>query len=161
MDPIEALIAELRIESGSTRKLLERVPPASLAWKPHERSRSLGEVAAHVANIPGLFLATLGQDEFDRHDYVSATDTVEGLVATFDRNVARSLEVLSALTEEKLLAPWRYRYGETVVFELPRLVVIRTTALNHMIHHRGQLSVYLRLLDVPLPSVYGPTADEA
>jgi uncharacterized damage-inducible protein DinB len=140
--------------------MLERVPEASLAWRPHEKSRTLGEMAAHVANLPGLFIATLDRDEFDRFDYMAETDTVAGILETFDRNISAGLEVLKTQPDERLLGAWRYRYGERVIFELPRLAVVRAMALNHLIHHRGQLSVYLRLLDVPLPSVYGPTADE-
>lgn len=157
----EPLLAELQIEAETTRKMLERVPQDALAWKPHEKSRTLGEIAAHIANLPGLFIATLNQDEFDRYDYKAATDTVADILDTFDRNISNALEVLKTQSNERLLAPWRYKYGEQVIFEMPRLVVIRTTALNHLIHHRGQLSVYLRLLDVPLPPVYGPTADES
>ena len=157
----EPLIVELQIEAKTTRKMLERVPQDSLAWKPHEKSRTLGEIAAHIANLPGMFIATLNQDEFDRHDYESVVDTVADILDTFDKNISNSLEVLKTLSDGRLLNSWRYRYGEQVIFEMPRLVVIRTTALNHLIHHRGQLSVYLRLLNVPLPPVYGPTADES
>jgi len=156
----EPLIAELQIEGATTRKMLERLPENSLAWKPHEKSRTLGEIGAHIANLPGLFIASLDQDEFDRHNYESVTDTVLDILETFDKNIYRALEVMKTLSDERLLTPWRYKYGQQVIFEMPRLVVVRTTALNHLIHHRGQLSVYLRLLNVPLPSVYGPTADE-
>jgi uncharacterized damage-inducible protein DinB len=154
------LMAELQIEAETTRKMLARVPPDSLLWQPHSKSRTLGEIAAHIANLPGLFIATLNQDEFDRHDYQSSVDTVAEILDTFDRNVGSAFAVLKTLSDDRLLTPWRYKYGEQVIFELPRLVVIRTTALNHLIHHRGQLSVYLRLLNVSLPPVYGPTADE-
>jgi uncharacterized damage-inducible protein DinB len=156
----EPLIAELQIEAGTTRKMLERVPQDSLAWKPHGKSRTLGEIAAHIADLPGLFIATLNRDECDRYDYQAVSDTVPDILEAFDRNISGAFEALKTLSDERLLAPWRYKYGEQVIFEMPRLVVIRTTALNHLIHHRGQLSVYLRLLDVPLPPVYGPTADE-
>jgi uncharacterized damage-inducible protein DinB len=156
----EPLIAELQIEAGTTRKMLERLPEHSLGWKPHEKSRTLGEIAAHIANLPGLFIASLDRDEFDRHDYQTTTETGPDILDTFDKNISRALEVVKTLSDERLLSPWRYKYGQQVIFEMPRLVVIRTTALNHLIHHRGQLSVYLRLLNVPLPSVYGPTADE-
>jgi uncharacterized damage-inducible protein DinB len=156
----EILLPELRIEAGNTRKVLERVPPASLAWKPHAKSRPLGELAAHVANIPGIFIASLLADEYDHGSYEAETDTVPAILATFDRNVAAAHETLAALPDERYLEPWKYRYGERVVFELPRLVVVRTAGLNHLVHHRGQLSVYLRLLDVPVPAIYGPSADE-
>ncbi len=160
MDLKEPLIAELQIEAEITRKMLERTPQDSLAWKPHEKSRTLGEIAAHIANLPGLFIATLSQEEFDRQRYQSAADTVADILETFDRNISSALDVLKTLSDERLLAAWRYKYGEQVIFKMPRLAVIRTTALNHIIHHRGQLSVYLRLLNIPLPPVYGPTADE-
>ena len=160
MNIAEPIVAELRHEAATTRKMLERVPQDSLAWKPHEKSRTLGEIAAHIANLPGLFISTLNRDEFDRYDYKATVDTVADILGTFDRNISSALEVLGTQSEEQLLASWRYKYGEQVIFEMPRLAVIRAMALNHLIHHRGQLSVYLRLLNVPLPSVYGPTADE-
>ena len=141
--------------------MLERVPPDSLAWRPHEKSRTLGEIAAHIANLPGMFIATMDRDEFDRYEYKSAPETLPDILQTFDRNISSALEALKTQSDERLLGSWRYKHGKQVIFEAPRLVVIRTTALNHLIHHRGQLSVYLRLLNIPLPSVYGPTADEA
>lgn len=161
MNPLEALGVELQVEAKTTRRMLERVPPESLAWRPHEKSRTLGELAAHIADLPGLFIAPLLRDEFDREDYVATTGSTEEILATFDRNAASAETVLATLPVDRLLTPWRYRRGGRVVFELPRFVVLRTTALNHLVHHRGQLSVYLRLLDVPLPPVYGPTADES
>ncbi len=158
----DSLIAELQHEAATTRKMLERVPQASLAWKPHEKSRTLGEIASHIANLPGVFIVSLAREEFDRNEYQpGANATVADIVATFDRNVASALTLLPTLTMEQLLGKWRYKYGERVIFEIPRLAALRAMALNHLIHHRGQLSVYLRLLNVPLPPVYGPTADEA
>jgi uncharacterized damage-inducible protein DinB len=157
----EILIPELRIEAATTRTTLERVPSSSLAWKPHPRSRSLGELAAHVANIPGIFIAPLLEDLYDHDSYTAKTDTVPAILATFDRNVAKAHEALVALPDERFLATWTYRYGARVVFELPRLVVVRTAGLNHLVHHRGQLSLYLRMLDVPVPAIYGPSADES
>ena len=156
----EPLLTELQIEAVTTRKMLERTPPSLLTWKPHEKSRTLGEIAAHIAHIPGMFIATLNQDDFDRYSYTAVVATVADIVETFDRNTSNALEVLKTLSDERMLSSWRYRYGEEVIFQMPRLVVIRTTGLNHLIHHRGQLSVYLRMLNVSLPPVYGPTADE-
>jgi uncharacterized damage-inducible protein DinB len=162
MNPIDSILAELLHEAATTRIMLERVPQESLAWKPHEKSRTLGEIASHIANLPGVFLATLGREEFDRHEYQPGPNaTVADIVATFDRCIANALAVLPQLTTEQLLGKWRYKYGERVIFEMPRLAVLRAMGLNHLIHHRGQLSVYLRLLNVSLPPVYGPTADEA
>jgi uncharacterized damage-inducible protein DinB len=155
----EPLIIELEMEAKTTRAMLERLPAEHLGWKPHEKSRSLGEVAAHIANIPGMFITTLDRASFDRFEYRADTGSVEAILATHDRNIAASVKVLKSLNDLQLLDPWRYTYGEQVIFEMPRLVVVRTSGLNHLIHHRGQLSVYLRLLGVPLPPVYGPTAD--
>ncbi len=162
MTTAEMLVSELQVEAATTRRMLERVSRASLAWKPHAKSRSLGEVAAHIANIPGIFLASLVGDELDRTTFGAGAppDDAAAIVVTFDRNVANAIDSIQSLTDDQFLKPWRYRYGEQVIFQLPRLAVARAMGLNHLIHHRGQLSVYLRLLDVPLPPVYGPTADE-
>src|SRR3954470_15200903 len=103
MNLTEPIIAELQHEAAITRKMLERVPQDSLTWRPHEKSRTLGEIAAHIANLPGLFIATLNQDEFDRYDYKAITDTVADILATFDRNISISLEVLKTQTDERLL----------------------------------------------------------
>ena len=159
----QSLIAELSLEAGATRRMLERVPQDSLLWKPHAKSRSLGEIAAHIANIPGIFLGPLGADGLDRESYGPATplENAAGIVETFDKNIATALGALGEIREDQWMEPWRYRYGEKVVFELPRIAVARAMGVNHLIHHRGQLSVYLRLLGIPVPPVYGPTADES
>jgi uncharacterized damage-inducible protein DinB len=157
----EPMIAELQHEATTTRKMLERVPQESLSWQPHEKSMSLGRLASHIAMLPGAFIAKLNQDEVNRSELKPPpTDSTAAILDTFDQNIASSLEFLKAASDERLLGVWRYRDGEKVVFQMPRVAVIRLIALNHLIHHRGQLSVYLRLLNVPLPSVYGPTADE-
>ncbi len=157
----EPLLAELNHEAASTRRCLERIPHESLAWKPHTRSRGLGEIAAHVANVPAIFIASMNRDGFDRTQYTPmATDTVPHILEAFDANVIGASETLKKVSDEELLAPWRYTYGDKVIFEMTRLAVIRTMGLNHLIHHRGQLTVYLRLLDIPVPGVYGPSADE-
>jgi uncharacterized damage-inducible protein DinB len=156
----EVFVPELRHEAATTRTMLERVPEGALGWRPHERSRTLGQLAGHVADIPGLFLASLREPGPDRETYASETGSVAGILATLDRNVAAALDALAGLDDERFLEPWTYRYGGRVVFELPRLVVARSTGLNHLVHHRGQLTVYLRLLGGPLPAVHGPTADE-
>jgi uncharacterized damage-inducible protein DinB len=160
MNSSEQIVVQLQHEAATTRKMLERVPQNSLAWKPHEKSRTVGEIAAHIANLPGIFIANLNQDEFDFYKYKAATDTVADILETFDKNISNSLELLKTQSDEQLLTPWRYKYGERVIFEMPRLAVAQFMAINHLIHHRGQLSVYLRLLNVSLPSVCGPTADE-
>lgn len=159
-DPI---IAELKHEAATTRKLLERVPEGKSDWKPHEKSMPLGRLAGHVAELPGLVPAILTLDEFDFASgqfkpYV-ATSTTE-LLEKFDKTISTAIDLLKTQEDEQLHKPWKLRSGDHVIINLPRAAVIRTLVLNHIVHHRGQLSVYLRLQDVPLPSIYGPSADE-
>ncbi|MDT7777938.1 MAG: hypothetical protein QOC99_450 [Acidobacteriota bacterium] len=159
----EPLAAELKYEATTTRKMLERVPQDKLAWKPHEKSMTLGRLAGHIAELPSLLTPALTTDELD---FASGNfkpfdpTSVPELLEKFDKTVEGAVELLKDQTDEHLKQPWRLRRGEQVLFEMPRVAVVRSMALSHVIHHRGQLSVYLRMLDVPLPSVYGPTADE-
>jgi uncharacterized damage-inducible protein DinB len=161
---LEPMIAELKHEAATTRRLLERVPQDRLAWQPHAKSMTLGRLAAHIANLPGMLVGALTRDALDADELKAespSAESVTNMLEVFDQKIERSLELLKTQSDESfMLAPWRYTSGEHVIFEMPRLAVIRFVGLNHIIHHRGQLSVYLRLLDVPLPSVYGPTADE-
>ena len=161
MNLCEPMIAELQHEAATTRRLLERVPQTSLEWQPHEKSMTLGRIAAHIAVLPRFVIEALTRDELDAGELQApAADNVAGILEAFDKNIGDALELLRKQTGEGLLNPWRYVSGEKVIFEMPRVAVIRFIALNHLFHHRGQLSVYLRLLNVPLPSIYGPTADE-
>ena len=163
MSMCEPLAAELRHEAATTRRLLERVPEDKFGWKPHEKSMTLGNLAAHIAQLPTLIAPALTQDELDFNAggfQPFKPSNVAELLEEFDRNIAAAGELLKNQTDERMNDKWRLRSGETVIFELPRAAVVRTMALNHVVHHRGQLSVYLRLLDVPLPSIYGPSADE-
>ena len=161
----EPIAEELRREAATTRRMLERVPEEKLAWSPHEKSMTLGRLAGHIAELPSLVAATLTQDEVDfaagnYQPFVASN--VSELLEKFDRNVAQAAELLQAQADdEHMLKTWRLKRNGQVLFEMPRVAVLRSMGLNHIIHHRGQLSVYLRLLEVPLPSVYGPTADEA
>jgi uncharacterized damage-inducible protein DinB len=165
MNYLEPTAMELEREAATARKLLERVPENSFDWKPHEKSMTLGRLAGHVAELPSLIVPAVTQDELDfaAGTYVPFTPTsAAALVEKLDQTVAAAVEVLKQpIDQESLFRPWRLRSGEQIFFEAPRLAAIRTFAINHFIHHRGQLSVYLRLLDVPLPSIYGPSADEA
>jgi uncharacterized damage-inducible protein DinB len=158
----EMLLAELQQEATTTRKMLERVPQAAFTWKPHEKSMALGQLAAHVANLFGAWLvSSLSQDEFDlANSQPSKEESVEAILEAFDRNVASAVELLQITSDEGLFNTWRLKRGGQVLFEMPRWVVVRGMVFNHIIHHRGQLSVFLRLQNVPLPPVYGPTADE-
>jgi uncharacterized damage-inducible protein DinB len=164
MNLMEPMIAELQHEAATTRKLLERVPQDRLAWQPHAKSMTLGRLAAHIANLPGMLIGALTEDKLDANDLKAqspSAESVANILEAFDQKIERALELLKTQADEQyLLAPWRYTSGEHVIFELPRRAVIRFVVFNHIIHHRGQLSVYLRLLDIPLPSIYGPSADE-
>jgi uncharacterized damage-inducible protein DinB len=164
MDPAaEALAAEIRNEARATRRVLERVPEERLGWRPHAKSMSLGQLAQHIASLPGAISRIAAGDSFDA---AKANFTPEpaastaAVLATHDASVEAAGAFLAGLSAEAATAPWRLTRGEQEVFTLPRLGVMRMLACNHLYHHRGQLTVYLRLLDVPVPAVYGRSADE-
>lgn len=162
----ETLLPELDQEMATTRRLLERVPDDRLGWKPHERSMSLGRLATHVAELPGFVSAILGGTELDIAARMasSAPKTLNGhqeMLDELDVNVRNARTALASAENEALLQPWTLRRGDHVIFTLPRMAALRAMFFSHIIHHRGQLSVYLRLNDVPVPSIYGPSADEA
>jgi len=157
---IEPLLNEFREEVPATRRLLERVPQDKLAWKPHQKSRSLGELAMHIANIPGMAERVANYEEFSPGTPPPPANSVEDIRAAFEKNARTAEQLLSNMTEQTALGSWRLVYKGKEIFRKPRHAVLRTSMLNHMYHHRGQLSVYLRLLDVPVSMVYGPTADE-
>jgi uncharacterized damage-inducible protein DinB len=162
MSPIDAILMEFSQEAATTRRLLERVPAQHLAWKPHVKSMSMGRLATHIAEIPGWVSTILDTDGFDvgASNYTPQTaGSVDELVSMFDKNVPMAEAAIRRQTPDRLLTMWRITKQGQVLLEMPRMGVIRTLLLNHLIHHRGQLSVYLRLKDVPLPSIYGPTAD--
>jgi len=159
------LLPEFDHEMASTRALLERVPEADAEWRPHPKSYSLGDLAAHIARIPQWGRYVFEQPELDFGAPANAalararfTTTAE-LMDRFDSNVREARTALAAAPDESMRTKWALRNGETTIFSLPRAAVFRGFILSHMIHHRGQLSVYLRLRDVALPSIYGPTAD--
>ncbi|HMQ68986.1 MAG TPA: DinB family protein [Ignavibacteria bacterium] len=159
----EALIAELQQEAAATRKMLERVPEISNSWKPHEKSMDLGRLSQHIAEISTWVPETVDKDELDfaKEEYTPKGGTTnEELLKSFDENLANAIECLKNASDEKLMGNWTMKNGEKVYFTMPKIAVLRGFVFSHLIHHRGQLSVYLRMLDVPLPSVYGPTADE-
>jgi len=158
-----ALIAELEQEAAATRRVLERVPADKLAWKPHAKSMTIGQLAQHVAGIPGHVSRMAQAEGFDvanARREPAQPENAEGLVAKLEESLAGARAFLSGLDEESASAPWRLSQGEREVFTVPRLDMVRTMLLNHWYHHRGQLTVYLRLLDVPVPAVYGRSADE-
>jgi uncharacterized damage-inducible protein DinB len=153
-------LKEFDQEMASTRKLLERVPGEKGTWKPHHKSFALGHLAQLVAWIPGWIAQSLREPHIDLAQSGGYSfEKPEVLLRTFDTNVRDAREALMAVTGASLEAPWSLKKGEMALFTAPRGEVVRQH-LNHLIHHRGQLTVYLRLIDVPLPPVYGPTADE-
>lgn len=158
----EIFLSELLQEAANTRKLLEAVPFEKANFKPHEKSMSLQRLASHVAEISGWWKECLINDELDfaEGDYTPKvyTSTAE-IVALHDDLIEKAKAILSNISEEEFQKPWTMRNGEEIYFTLPKSVVVRTWCLNHLFHHRGQLTVYLRLLNVPLPGMYGPTAD--
>lgn len=157
------LLAEVLQESANTRKLLEVVPFDKADFKPHERSMSLKSLATHVAEITGWWKECLLQDvlDFSVGDYKpKEINNTNDLLAMHDDLVAKATAILNEVADEEFTKPWTMRNGEQIYFTMPKAAVTRSWCLNHLYHHRGQLTVYLRLLDVKLPGMYGPTADD-
>lgn len=157
----EPILNEFREEVPAIRRVLERVPGDKLTWKPHPKSRSIGELATHIAGICGMAEKIAKSDEFTPGGASpTSAKNVEEIRAIFEKNVRSAEEALSAMSDETATGSWRLVFKGKEIFRKPRTGALRTNWLNHLYHHRGQLSVYLRLLDVPVPVVYGPTADE-
>ena len=161
----DALLPEFDHEMATTRRLLERVPDPEFAWKPHDRSMTLGRLAAHIANIPYWCSLMLESTVFDLDSLPPDSqrplaESTSAIVKEFDAKVGAARGKLAAAIDAELLTPWTLKKGGQEVFTMPRISALRSFVMNHIIHHRGQLSVYLRLKNVPLPSIYGPTADE-
>jgi uncharacterized damage-inducible protein DinB len=164
MPIVDAILPEFDREMGLTRRLLERVPDRQFAWKPHAKSMTLGRLSEHLAELPHWVGVALDQNEFEltpRSPDHRPPATREAVLSLFDTNVAAARTSLAGRGDGEMMAPWSLTQGGKVLFTMPKVVVLRNFVLNHTIHHRGQLSVYLRLNDVPLPSIYGPSADEA
>ena len=158
-----ALLAELKHEAVNTRKMIERVPSDNLQWRPHEKSMTIGRLTTHIADLPAWFERIIGTTEFDFATAKFNRETMESTAAAlrlFDERLAAAATLLETTTDEMLNSIWTSRRGDAVLFQLPRKVALRNIAYNHIYHHRGQLSVYLRLLDVAVPGMYGPSADE-
>jgi uncharacterized damage-inducible protein DinB len=158
-----ALLQELDQEGQTTRRLLERVPDDRLAWKPHAKARTLGELALHVATVPGLvasFACEPSPVQVPQFGADPSPSTAAELLPALDRSLDTARTRVGALDDAALAAPWRLMAGERELVNGPRGAFLRSVMLNHWYHHRGQLSAYLRELDVPIPSIYGPSADE-
>jgi uncharacterized damage-inducible protein DinB len=161
MSIAHTLLAELDQEAQATRRVLERVPQAHLSWKPHPKSMSLGQLAQHIAVVPGNVAELLVRDSIEAPDFVHPEASQAGdLLPALETSLAKARQHLGGLDDGAMAATWRIMRGGREMMALPRAAFARTVMLNHWYHHRGQLLVYLRLLDVPVPSVYGPSADE-
>ncbi len=159
---LEALRVEFDEEIKKTRKILECVPEKSLGWKPHEKSMTLGRLSGHIAELPSR-PAAIVPDIFVRPaGYVPfSAATYNELMQRFEASAAEGRQALHRFTEADMAKPWTFKFGDKVMIpQMPKWMALRTVAMNHMIHHRGQLSVFLRLLDVPIPGMFGPSADE-
>lgn len=162
----EALLPEFDHEMANTRKTLERVPVDKFDFKPHEKSMAMGPLSIHLAEMPGWVVNTINQDSLDvgpidgppgERPQVKSSDD---LLALFDKNVAAARDALTGVSDEHLVKPWTLLAGGKEILTLPRVAVLRSFVMNHSIHHRAQLGVYLRLNEIPVPSIYGPSADE-
>lgn len=162
MPLVDHLLPEFDHEMATTRKLLERVPEDRLSWKPHDKSFSLGQLAQHVANIPTWGHMTLERPDIDLEAFPppAPMGSRAAILEFFEKNRADARRSLIGRTDAELMAPWSLKKGDHTMFTMPKATVWRTFVMNHLVHHRGQLSVYLRQQDVPLPSMYGPSADE-
>ncbi|MGH9160073.1 MAG: DinB family protein [Vicinamibacteraceae bacterium] len=158
---IDAMLQELEEEAKTTRRVLERVPDEHLAWRPHEKARTLGVLAMHVANVPGGVAELASRSpaqvpQFTDPDPKSASE----LLPALDESIAKAKRALGGMDDAALMETWRLMHGDRELFAVPRMAFLRSVMLNHWYHHRGQLSVYLRALGVPIPAIYGPSADE-
>jgi uncharacterized damage-inducible protein DinB len=162
----DMILPEFDREMATTRKTLERVPEGKSDWKPHDKSMSLGRLAGHLAELPGLGARAIELESLDfrppgappRQPFVM--DSRKALLEVFDKNVANTRAGLAAASDEALMKSFTLSSGGKELFKMPKIAVVRSMVVNHVIHHRGQLSVYLRLNNVPVPSIYGPSADE-
>ena len=161
MSMTSALLQEFENEAATTRRVLERVPSDKLAWKPHPKSMSLGVLALHVAASPGVICGWASEEVTElKGEQTPPPESVDQILAAHDKSVTNSKDILTRLGDEGLKAMWSAKAGEQTLMSMPKTALVRAIVMNHWIHHRGQLSVYLRLLDVPVPSIYGPSADE-
>lgn len=163
----QALLPEFDQEMANTRKTLERVPEAKFGWKPHEKSGSMIWLAGHLANIPGWAVETIKKDSFDMSPggkpFVPppVPKSSKELLAAFDKNVSEARAALAGAGDSDLAQPWSFLNNGVTMFSMPRIACLRTWVMNHNVHHRAQLGVYLRLNNIAVPAIYGPSADEA
>jgi len=163
----EMLLPEFDNETANTRKTLERIPEDKLDWRPHEKSMTMIGLASHIANLVSWMVLTINEDSFDvappgeEPRKFPPANSRDEVLDIFDKNVAAARAAIGGASDEQLLRPWSLLSGGKTLFTLPRIAAVRSFVMNHGIHHRAQLGVYLRLNDVPVPSIYGPSADES
>ena len=163
MPLIDSLLQELEQEAQTTRRVLERVPNHQLSWRPHERARTLGQLALHVAIVPGgvaELVASASRVEAPQFTEDPSPSSASELIPALEESIAKAKKALGGMEDAALMAPWQLVQGDRELFTMPRVAFLRSVMLNHWYHHRGQLTVYLRALGVPIPSIYGPSADE-
>ena len=159
---VDSILLELDQEAKTTRRVLERVPTDRLGWKPHPKSMTLGQLALHIAQVPGNIAGFVAGPVFEMPAELKqapAASTTE-VLAALDQSLTKAKQVLDGFDDATMASMWSLKAGGKTVMSMPRMAVVRSIMLNHWYHHRGQLSVYLRELDVPVPSIYGPSADE-
>jgi uncharacterized damage-inducible protein DinB len=162
----ESLLPEFDHEMANTRKTLERVPHDNPDWKPHEKSMAMGGLATHLGNIPTWVNYTIDQDSLDLAPggeplpSAALATSQEELLAMFDANTAKARAAIAGASDAELFKPWTLLSNGNAILTMPKIAVLRSFVMNHLIHHRAQLGVYLRLNDIPVPSIYGPSADE-
>ncbi|HEX9421963.1 MAG TPA: DinB family protein [Pyrinomonadaceae bacterium] len=158
----DGMLQELEQEAQTTRRVLERVPEDQLGWRPHEKARTLGELAMHVAIVPGAVAELIGSPSPAQVPVFAdpVPNSASELIPALDESITKAKKIVGSMDDAVLMAPWRMMQGERELFAVPRVALLRSIMLNHWYHHRGQLTVYLRELDVSIPSIYGPSADE-
>ncbi|HWN11563.1 MAG TPA: DinB family protein [Pyrinomonadaceae bacterium] len=162
----ESLLPEFDHEIANTRTTLERVPLEKSDWKPHAKSMAMGSLATHLSNIPTWVNYTIGQDSLDLAPggtplpQAELANSNEELLATFDANIAKARAAIASAADAELFKPWTLMSNGQTILTMPKIAVLRSFVMNHLIHHRAQLGVYLRLNDIAVPSIYGPSADE-
>jgi uncharacterized damage-inducible protein DinB len=158
----DALLPEFDYEMATARKVIERVPEDKFGYQPHERSMSMGRLASHIAEMPTWAVSGITLDSLDLAGGYTPFEpkTTAELLAAFDKNVAAAHDAIAGASDQTFLSNWSLKRGDATLMTMPKIAVVRSFVLNHVIHHRGQLSVYLRLNNVPVPSIYGPSADE-
>jgi uncharacterized damage-inducible protein DinB len=158
----QGLLPEFDQEMAGTRKSLERVPEGKTEWQPHPKSMTLGRLAGHLAELPTWVVETMKRDELSLDGQYTPfiSSSPKELLAMFDAKVAEARALIQSATDEDMMKPWSLKVRGQTAFTMPKIAVLRGMVINHIIHHRGQLTVYLRLNDVPVPSLYGPSADE-